>query len=336
MRSPVPPLSRRRLLAVTAAAAGLGLAGTLGPGRGQAGVVHAWTGQALGAESRLLIAYPDAAAARRILERCLEEIWRLERIFSLHRPDSELCRLNRDGRLNMASHDLRLLLAEARRFGAFTDGAFDVTVQPLWRLYAAHFQTHPGSRSGPPEEALEAVRALVDYRAIGIEGARVGFARPGMAATMNGIAQGYITDRVANLLREAGLPRVLVQLGETFAGEAPEAGLPWRVGIADPDRAGRVLTTVDAENLAIATSSGRAGAFDRAGRHHHLFEPATGHSTERCAGVTVLAGSATVADALSTALSIMPLEAAPRVLRAAGGRRAIYHLSDGRQHLVQA
>ncbi|HET6520133.1 MAG TPA: FAD:protein FMN transferase, partial [Geminicoccaceae bacterium] len=265
--------SRRRFLAITAATAGLGLAGALVPGRGRARVVHEWTGQALGAESRLLLAHPDAAAARRVLERCLQEIWRLERIFSLHLAESELRRLNRDGRLGAASQDLRLLLAEAGRFGALTGGAFDVTVQPLWRLYADHFAAHPGSPSGPPRRALEAARALVDHRAIDVEGAGVRFARPGMAATLNGIAQGYITDRAALLLREAGFPHVLVQLGETFAGAAPEEGAPWRVGVADPGRPGRLLTALTAENAAIATSSGRALRFDRAGRHHHLLDP---------------------------------------------------------------
>ncbi|HET6518527.1 MAG TPA: FAD:protein FMN transferase, partial [Geminicoccaceae bacterium] len=107
-----------------------------------------------------------------------------------------------------------------------------------------------------------------------------------------------------------------------------------RVGVADPGRPGRLLTALTAENAAIATSSGRALRFDRAGRHHHLLDPASGRSAQRCAGVTVVAPTATTADALSTALSIMPRDTALRVLRAAGASRAIYVLADGRQHAV--
>ncbi len=125
---------------------------------------------------------------------------------------------------------------------------------------------------------IEAALERVDYRAIALDGARVAFARPGMAATLNGIAQGYITDRVADRLREAGFASVLVQLGETVAGAPQADGRPWRVGIPDPHAPDRVIESFEAVDVAIATSSGLATRFDRAGRHHHLFDPTTGRS----------------------------------------------------------
>jgi FAD:protein FMN transferase len=315
--------SRRRALGVLAAAAGLPLAGA-----SRAAVpIHSWHGSALGADARLLLAHPEGAVARRAIAACRDEIVRLEGIFSLHRPDSELSRLNRDGTLERASHDLRSLLAEAQRFGALSRGAFDVTVQPLWELYAAHFAAHPDDSAGPPAQRVDAARRLVDYRALAVEGARVRLLRPAMAVTLNGIAQGYVTDRIADLLRAAGFPSVLVQLGETFAGDPPPRGGPWRIGIADPHAPDRTIETVDAVDLAIATSSGLATRFDAAGRHHHLFDPATGRSAHRCASVTVLAARATAADALSTALAVAPLAAAPDLLRHADAT-AFYVASD--------
>jgi thiamine biosynthesis lipoprotein len=332
--SGVAPLSRRRALSVIAGAAGVMLIPMARRSRSEP-PIYRWRGVALGAEASLQLAHPDRNAAARAVDRCLDEIARLERIFSLHRPDSELCRLNRDGRLDRASHDLRLLLAEARRFGALSGGAFDVTVQPLWRLYAAHFAVHPEDTLGPPAARLEAARRLVDDRAIVLDGAGVRLLRPGMGVTLNGIAQGYITDRVADLLRDAGFASVLVQLGETVAGDPPSEGSPWRIGIPDPAAPDRLIETFDAVDLAIATSSGRATRFDAAGRHHHLFDPATGRSADRCASVTVLARRAATADALSTALAVLPLAAAPDLLRQAGAT-ALHVAPDGSRRWLGA
>lgn len=315
--------NRRRALAVIGAAAAMPL---LGPSRADV-PLHAWRGPALGADVRLLLAHPERATARRLIARCLDEVFRLERIFSLHDPASELSRLNRDGTLVGASHELRLLLAEARRFGALSGGAFDVTVQPLWELYATHFAANPDDAAGPPADRIEAAGSLVDHRAIAIDRGRVRLLRPGMAITLNGIAQGFITDRVADLLRDAGFARVLVQLGETVTGAPKPGGRPWRVGIPDPLAPDRMIDTIDAVDLAVATSSGRATSFDAAGRHHHLFDPATGRSAERCASVTVLAPRATTADALSTALAVLPRASAPDLLRQAGAT-ALYVSSD--------
>jgi thiamine biosynthesis lipoprotein len=289
--------------------------------------VYEWRGQALGARGRLLLAHPDGNAAQRAAALCRDEIERLERIFSLYRADSELVALNRCGRLDAASHDLRTVLAEALRMAELSGGAFDVTVQSLWELYAAHFAAHPGDAAGPPMHQLDAARRRVDRRALALDGARVRLLRPGMAVTLNGIAQGYLTDRIADLLRDAGFANVLVQFGETFAGGAPSNEAPWRIGIADPVAPDRSIETFEARDLAVATSSGLATRFDAAGGHHHIFDPTTGRSAHRCASVTVRAPRATVADALSTTLAVLPHASAPDLLRQAGAT-ALYVAAD--------
>jgi thiamine biosynthesis lipoprotein len=306
-----------------AAAAGLPLLG--GRPAGSNPPVFAWRGQALGGEARLLLAHPDQAEARRAAARCVAEIARLERIFSLFDPASELSRLNRDGALTAPSHDLRLLLAESQRFGTLSRGAFDVTVQPLWRLLAEHFARPGHDPAGPSERRVAAARALVDFRNIDLARGRVAFLRPGMAVTLNGIAQGYITDKVADLLRNGGFDNVLLQLGETRALGRPAPDRPWRVSLAGTAHA----KTVDLVNQAVAASSGAAARFDSAGRHHHLFDPATGASAAGASAVTVIADRATTADGLSTALAVAPPEAGEALLRAAGPARALVVLADG-------
>ncbi len=327
-------LGRRRAMLLLAAAGGLPLAGLLGR-QGRSAPLQEWRGTALGAEARLVLAHPEPRIARRVLARCVDEVRRLERIFSLYDRDSELCRLNRAGRLAAPSQELRFLLAEALRFGDLSGGAFDVTVQPLWQLYARHFAARPGDPHGPDPRALEAARRLVDYRAIDL-GGEVGYRQAGVAVTLNGIAQGYITDRVADLLRDAGFERVLVQLGETFAGLPPEPGAPWRVAVPDPAEPRTLLATLELSEQALATSSGLGTPFDAQGRHHHLFDPATGQSASRWRSVSVLAARATVADALSTALAILPPERAAACLGAAGAARALLVHDDGRLQWVEA
>jgi thiamine biosynthesis lipoprotein len=264
-----------------------------------------------------------------MISRCLAEIARLEAIFSLHRPDSELVRLNRDGRLAKPSHDLRLVLADSQRIAELSGGAFDVTVQPLWQLYAQHFRSHPGDLLGPEKADLETALELIDFRQLDLSGGAIGLRRPGMAVTLNGIAQGYITDRVADLLRAHGFAQVLVQLGETRALAPPRPDRPWRIGVPGGSR------TIELANRALATSSGTATRFEPSGRHHHLFDPRTGTSVSRYASVSVLAETAAAADALSTALAILPTSAARDLLQAAGGISATYAMPDGTQRSIE-
>ena len=309
-------LTRRRFLTITAASAALAAA----PPAWAAAPIQ-WRGTALGAEATLLLHHPDERQAWSLVADCLAELERLEGIFSLYRPDSALRRLNRDGALDTPPLDLVLLLNEAKRYGALSGGAFDVTVQPLWELYARHFAHPDADPAGPAEEAVAAARALVDYRRVQILPERVAFDRPGMAVTLNGIAQGYITDRVAERLRTAGLTHVLVDMGEIRALGPTEDGRPWRVGIADPAGQERPpVRTLDVTEGAVATSGGYGTRFSAL--CHHIFDPATGRSANHVESVTIMAATATAADALSTTLAVLPLGEARRLIAANDGVRA--------------
>jgi thiamine biosynthesis lipoprotein len=292
--------SRRRFLSITAAVAGLALL----PRRSAPAPMQfeAWQGTALGARASIRLAHPDPGFARALIGRARAEIERLEQVFSLYRSDSALSRLNRQGVLPAPPLDLVRLLAEARRYSELTDGAFDVTVQPLWRFYAEHFSGDKAEGKGPDPGALAAVLARIDYGAVSVGPARIAFERPEMAITLNGIAQGYITDRVADLFRRAGLGTALIDLGELRAlGHHPE-GRPWSIGLEDPLQRERIFETLELGNAALATSAGHGTRFDATGDHHHLFEPGTGRSPNRYLSLSVKAPTATEADALSTGL----------------------------------
>ena len=293
-------------------------------------LLRRWRGAALGGPASIAVHHPDPGEADRLIERCVAEIGRLESIFSLYRPDSTLCRLNREGHLDGPPSDLVVLLSDCVRFSRLTGGAFDVTVQPLWQLYADHFSRADAAADGPGRDALECARALVGYGGLLIDADRIAFAKSGMAVTLNGIAQGFITDRVVAVLRSGGCDSVLADLGEIRALGTHPSGQAWRVGLADPWVPDRIARTLEVADRAVATSAVSGFQFDTSGRFHHLLDPVTGISAARYASVSVVARDATTADALSTALTLMPIAEADRVLRETAGSVALLTYPDGK------
>lgn len=284
-------ITRRHLL-VAAAAVGLG-----GPVNAAADLV--WTGTALGADAEIRIAGQDRATAEALVRRALAEVERLERVFSLYRPESELSRLNRNGVLQHPSHDFRLLLERSLELHQLTEGAFNVAIQPVWHFLARHFAV---SQSPPDRAGLSEVLRSCDAVQVSVSASRIAL-RPGMALTFNGIAQGYITDAVADLFRTEGLGDMLIALGESRA-------LPGRAWAMAVDGREEPLRLSDG---ALAQSAGRGTPFTHDGRWHHLIDPSTGASANAFAAVTVRAPSATLADALSTALFTTPLTRQQRI-----------------------
>jgi thiamine biosynthesis lipoprotein len=325
--------SRRRLIRIAAAAT---LAQLAGPAAGVRGEEHhvAWRGLTMGTLTRIEIRDPDRARAVRILSAALQEIVRLEKLFTLYQGDSALVRLNRNGLLSDPPFDLVRLLGEAHNFSELTAGAFDVTVQPIWQAYAAHFFTPGADPAGPSWDVIRRAADLVDYRGLEVEPGTIRLTRPGMALSLNGIAPGYVTDRIVELLKNEGLEHALVDLGEIRVIGVRADREPWRAHIRDPLDGERLAMPVSLADQALATSGAYGFRFDRNGCFHHIFDPTSGSCPHAYASVSVLAQTATAADALATACYLMPLDALPAVLRAGGASRAIIVLPTGRVRFV--
>ena len=331
-----PPISRRRFIVITGASAALGL---LAPGRRALARTEfvTWQGQAMGAAATLKLHHPDRSAAERLIGRVVGEVRRLEGIFSLYREDSAIASLNRTGLSIAPPPELVELLVACRRYYDLSTGAFDATVQPLWTLYRDHFSKPGANPDGPPRDAVEAALAKIGMDKVLVGPDRIAFAWRGMGLTLNGIAQGFVTDRVIELLRSEGVDHSLADLGESRAIGAPPDGGPWRVALQGAEAAQGVadgsLTLVD---QAGATSGAYGFRVDAGGRFNHLFDTRNGTCAERYRSVTVVAPTATMADALSTALSLMAPEAAAALLRAAGGSEAHLTTKDGARPIVRS
>ncbi|PSO17110.1 FAD:protein FMN transferase [Bradyrhizobium sp. MOS003] len=297
-------LTRRRFIRISAAAAGLGALYPGHPVRAEVAPVT-WRGTMLGAVATLGIHDEDRSRAERLISLACAEARRLERLFSLYLDESALVALNRTGILLDPAAEMVDLLSASQRYSTLTGGLFDVTVQPLWQLYAGHFARGDADPAGPPPAEIEAALARVGSSRLSISRDRIVMPK-GMAVTLNGIAQGYITDKVVDLLRSYGITHSLVDMGEARAVGSRPDGRPWEVGIADPDFVGQTKTVLPIIDRAVSTSGGYGCQFDPGARFNHLFDPRSGGCAHRYRSVTTVARSATAADAFSTAFSLMP------------------------------
>ncbi|MBI5162652.1 MAG: FAD:protein FMN transferase [Magnetospirillum sp.] len=326
-------LTRRRVITIAAAAAGLPL---LLKARGAEARLVSWEGTALGAPASIRLYHTDEGKARAAIDAGLKELARLEAIFSVYRADSAVSALNRDGRLVNPPAELVELLGKSLALAAISDGVYDPTIQPVWQLYFRHFTAATVDPAGPSAADLAAAVARVGWRNVENGSDRIAFARPGLGLTLNSGAQGYITDRVADVLRGHGFDRTLVDMGEPRALGAKPDGSAWRIGIANPANPAQAVTELDLVDKAISTSGGYGTLFDEAGRFTHLIDTRSGRTAPALAGVSVVADTATIADGLSTAMLMAPVERRQAILKAAGGLKAIFVTPAGVMATVDA
>lgn len=264
-------MNRRRFLTLTAAA--------LAPLPGHAATLATWEGTGLGSALSLHLAGAAPHQARQAFSRVEAEIARIETLASLYR-DSALTRLNRDGHLAWPSPDLLDLLTLSGQVHAATEGAFDPTVQPLWRALAE------GTETAKSRKAIGWDRIRLSPEEIRLD--------PGQSLTLNGIAQGWAADRIAALLHAQGFTDALVDMGEIAA--LGQNG--WPAVITDPG--GKPLAETRLTNRALATSSPRGTLVNG---QPHILGPQGQPPVWQT--VSVSAPSAALADALSTAFCLM-------------------------------
>lgn len=283
-------IARRRMLAILAGVAGLP---ALPPCASAKTSAVDWRGVALGAEARIILHHP---AAETLVPGALAELRRLENIFSLYRADSDLSRLNRDGVLPSPALELVELLSLCGTLNHRTQGAFDPTMQPLWSLYARRFS----DGRAPDDDEIARTRSLTGWREVEFSSRQIRYRRRGMQMTLNGIAQGYIADRIAAFFRHHGVSDMLIHTGEIAAlGVAPDDE-PWRVKLIN-----ETGSDIPVSDAAVATSAPLGTTFDEAGTVGHIIDPRNGRAGGRWSAVSVVARSAAEADGLSTAFCLM-------------------------------
>lgn len=272
---------------------------------------------------------PDGKAAREVVQ----TINALASALSVTDAQSEIARLNETGSAAL-SEETAALLAAALELSRRTDGAFDPTVYPLVRLwgFTGETQAVPGSAE------LQRALAAVGTENVLQSGQNVTL-RNGAMLDFGGIAKGYAAEKCVKLLEAAGIEAALLSLGGNVqtVGTKPD-GSAWAVGIADPENPTQAIATLTfTGSLALVTSGGYQRYFEEDGvRYHHILDPKTGYPVRSgLASVTILAESGALADALSTALFVMGLDAAAEFWRGSDDFEAVFVTGGGKIYATQ-
>jgi thiamine biosynthesis lipoprotein len=269
---------------------------------------HAYTERHMGTLFQVILYAPSEAAAREAARAAFRRIAELDGIMSDYKETSELMLLSKKagGRPVPVSKDLYVVLAKAQEVSRLSDGAFDVTVGPVVRLWRRARRT----RKMPDREKLAAALALVGYRNVTLDpkARTVQLAKPGMLLDLGGIAKGYTGDAVLALLKERGITRVLVAAGGDIAvSDAPPGSGGWKIGIAPLDNPDKTPTRyLHLKNAGVSTSGDFEQHVEIGGkRYSHIVDPRSGIGLVGRSSVTVVASNGITADSLTKVVSVL-------------------------------
>ncbi|MES2900633.1 MAG: FAD:protein FMN transferase [Pseudomonadota bacterium] len=293
-------MERRRFITASMSAAAGVLGGQAGA-RERTGDLYTGAALAFGTTVTVAVFHPRQRQAELAIDEALRTMQSVDRLMSIYNPHSQVFQLNRDGMLPNPDFHLLTVLRQARALSVQSKGAFDITVQPLWRA----FNEAAASGARPLEAVRLGAASKVGWRAVKVTTREVVLEQPGMAVTLNGLAQGYAADLALAALRARKIEHALVDAGEFAADGSKPGPQPWSIGVADPRDRENIARTLRMDGRSVATSGDYATAFTPDFIHHHIFDPATGLSPPELSSVTVVAPSAMLADGLSTTCMVL-------------------------------
>ncbi|MDB5388742.1 MAG: rane-associated lipoprotein involved in thiamine biosynthesis [Planctomycetaceae bacterium] len=271
---------------------------------------------------------PNEKVANETVEAAYARVRKLNAIFSDYEPDSELNRLCKTAGTSQAvavSPELWEILLRSVEYSKRSDGAFDITVGPLVRLWRKSRK----AKQLPTPEQIAAARSLVGYQKIRLNHAAksVELTQAGMQLDLGGIAVGYACDDLVKLFQSRGLNRFMIDAsGDILLGDPPPGEKGWKIGVAP------LLKTEDAppsrhvslQNAAVSTSGDAFQHVEFNGvRYSHIVDPKTGLGLTDRSTVVVIAKDCTAADALSTTVSILGPEKGLQLLANQPGTSAL-------------
>ena len=232
--------------------------------------------------------------------------------------------------------DFAYVLTSALQLGTYTGGAYDVTVSPLSDLWGFG---PDGPRAMPSREQIDAARLSVGAELLEWDPPTrlLSKRRAGVRLDFSSLAKGYAIDLAGDALDELGVPNFMLEVG----GEVRVRGLSprgdsWRIAVErpDPGSRGAMQVTLALRDTAIATSGDYRNFFEHQGRRYsHLIDPRSGFPIEHdVVSVTVVHGSAMMADAWATALTVLGGDAAMTLAREQG--LAVYLLRRAGSEVV--
>jgi FAD:protein FMN transferase len=228
-----------------------------------------------------------------------DRVRELDSALSDYKPDSELNRIARTAVQHPlpVSDDLFRVLAASQKLAEETNGAFDVTLGPVIRLW------REARRTGRPPDpaALREAAARCGYRKLRLDTANrtASLAMAGMQLDLGGIAKGYAADAALAVLKGLGITRALVAAsGDLAFGDPPPGRRGWKIGVQSE--------TLELSNTAVSTSGDQEQGLDANGRRYsHIIDPVSRAGLTDRITVTIVAPRGVQADSLATAVSVL-------------------------------
>ena len=275
--------------------------------------------------------HPEHAALA--IDEAFAEIVRLDGVMSNYKPESDLCRLNRNAHFHREKvpADLYRVIEESVKYSKISGGKFDITVGPLVDLWKAALR---GDRMPTPAEE-EKLRACVGYEKIELlPPDRVKFHSPCMRIDLGSVGKGYAVDRAVEILRANGITSALVDAGQStiYAMGAPPGKSAWEVHLRDPSN--RVDPQVMLNENSVSTSEQTPPSLLGNPTAGHIIDPEDGQPLKTKYALSVVAKTATASDALSTTLLLAGPENGTAMVKKIAETAAIWVSAEGETEVV--
>lgn len=256
----------------------------------------------MGMQARILLFAPDEATAARSARAAFDRIGALDLVMSDYNEDSELMRLCKQskGKPVGISPDLFKVLAQSQSFASMSDGAFDVTIGRLTKLWRS---ARRQNMLPNPVELAEAKR-LSGWKQLVLDAAHQTATLPeGVLLDLGGIAKGFASQEAMNILKQQGTPNAMIEFGgELVFGDAPPHQRGWMVRVENDAKQPQKWL----KNCALSTSGDTEQFIEIDGkRYSHILDPRTGIGLTTRIGVSIIAQDSMIADGLSTLISVM-------------------------------
>jgi len=268
----------------------------------------------MGTFARVIAVAADSKTAENCIKAAFEQLTTVENLMSAYKEDSELTRINNQAHLAPVKISAPTfdVLQKSVQFSSLTDGAFDITVGPLVQLWRAAQEAN----SPPSDWQLRQARAKVGYDKLILDADKltVRFTVEGMRLDLGGIAKGWAIDRAIKNMQEKGARGGMVDVGGDIRcfGLPPKGKKHWLIGLQDPHEAkdaltvGKPLLVLKLNDAAVATSGGyRRFALIEGKKYSHIIDRKTGSAADSLSSASIITDSATRADALATAVTVL-------------------------------
>lgn len=272
---------------------------------------------------------------QQILDGCLNLCESYEQMFSRTIETSEIYKLNHRAPNETTvtiSDDAARLIEKGLYYSQVSNGAFDITVEPITSLWDFTGDEH----RIPDEAALKDAVKKVGYQNLQLDGNELTFLSPYTAIELGAIAKGYIADRLKDYLLDNGVNSAVINLGGNVlcVGEKP-GKQPFKIGLQKPyaDHT-ETIETMNIKDLSVVSS----GVYERhfvidGVNYHHILDPKTGYPYQNgLVSVTILSGESVDGDGLSTACFSLGMDKGMELVESMEGIYAIFITEDGKVH----